>query len=510
MDQKPSLNQAFHIAAKSILDSSAGNPEAQKSAYELISSFRERLSAISDESSQSFVRNLNEASDAVLSDEKYQSLSGEVQDRIETFLKDIQFSLIFCELEWGDIELGDLAPKKETLKFEYETFLDKLFNLGLPAYLFLLALLLSVGIPVADLGNIYDFYPESVLSDEDDYIRSCQISSGAVLSHENSNRIVPYFANLALRGSVMQGDLETVRKYIDWYIRHINSNGTMNDYLECISGSDHCKTERSQKEGYGPVDPDSFDSYLATFLTLVREYYDRADDAGKEFIHKKSGALGQIVSSIDLVHSDEIGLTCTHEDGNYLLMDNIEVWRGYMDYIEFLKKVQAPNKSVQFYLKRADDLKKSIYKYFRNDDGTYKHHCGPLAYDKTTRCVEVNWNNFYTVGAMADLWPIVYDFPEKEEGDHEKIWSQFKESGHLEKWVDLKVDERDGGFPHVVVGVVALKMEGKKALPYVDRFLDRLTYPFGLDPVDRKPWSVNESYWLIHLGKLKEEVLNGH
>jgi len=155
-----------------------------------------------------------------------------------------------------------------------------------------------------------------------DYILTCQLPDGliAMTPHEKV-WAVPYFANLIglglLRAYQSVGDrryLEAVLRYEEWYIRHINPDGTIYDY---VGTRDRPEPTR---------DYDSSDAYPATFLTLCWETYRITKD--REWLKARFPVLIKCVEGIRLTWQED-GLTFGKP--NYrvkYLMDNLEVRLG--------------------------------------------------------------------------------------------------------------------------------------------------------------------------------------
>lgn len=150
------------------------------------------------------------------------------------------------------------------------------------------------------------------------------LPSGAIMY--SSERINPYFANIAAAGMVKDPKRYVqVQQWMQWYIGHLNwpdqwgLYGTTYDY-NIVNG---------QEVSSG--DADSTDSYAATFLTLAWNYYRTGDPTAQSYVRGLSYQLDAI-GGVILATAQSDGLTWAKP--NYAikyLMDNCEVYRGLAD-----------------------------------------------------------------------------------------------------------------------------------------------------------------------------------
>lgn len=160
---------------------------------------------------------------------------------------------------------------------------------------------------------------------EAEAILRCVHPEGAILvapASQGGERVVPYFANLAAIGLVVAYTLTRNRRYLSaaegwlrWYTRHLNHDGTIDDY-------------RLQGNRLEPVgDCDSTDSYAATYLEALQRYQ-QAQPAPHRLASLEP-TLEAVSGAIRLTLQPD-GLTWAKPSYRVkLLMDNVEVYRGW-------------------------------------------------------------------------------------------------------------------------------------------------------------------------------------
>src|SRR5581483_5371650 len=147
-------------------------------------------------------------------------------------------------------------------------------------------------------------YSADISADQTWLATQCQ-ADGAI--QYTTSKINPYFGNLAARGMLdpTSPQLALVKKWIQWYIAHLNigtdpwgtgTDGTICDYHTSggVTGS-----------SFGTAD--STDSYAATFLTVVWNYYN-APGADQAYIASIQTQLDNIGKAA-IYTQDSDGLT---------------------------------------------------------------------------------------------------------------------------------------------------------------------------------------------------------
>ncbi|GEA13840.1 hypothetical protein E308F_00800 [Moorella sp. E308F] len=276
---------------------------------------------------------------------------------------------------------------------------------------------------------------EAIVRREAEWILSQQLPRGAVVtSYPGRPKIVPYFAHLALYGLAAWGlSLPRVRAYLDWYLSRLERpdrygvTGTVYDYYLDERGAE-----------VPACTYDSSDSYAATFLTLVRLYYESSGD--RAWVEDHRPELDLVAGAI-LATLQRDNLTVARPDWRVkYLMDNCEVYQGLKDYAWLLARVRGyagearmPNghleaegeKKVSKYAQEAGRyaalaarVKDAIQAKMLLDGG----YC-PAIYRAGLRR-RPNWKKWYP-DAMAQLFPIITGVLTPREEAARRLYANF-------------------------------------------------------------------------------------
>lgn len=157
------------------------------------------------------------------------------------------------------------------------------------------------------------------------WLQACQIApphpgAGALCMTPARERCVPYFANLAL-SAALPALLPCAAAYLDWYVGHLQPDGSMADWFFDAQGV----LRRAR--------PDSVDAYAATFLSLAWHY---TRLAGPVWARANLPALCRVTGAIERLRRRS-GLTWARRDWPVqFTMDNSEVSRGLFDFADLL------------------------------------------------------------------------------------------------------------------------------------------------------------------------------
>lgn len=161
------------------------------------------------------------------------------------------------------------------------------------------------------------------------WLKSCQIlrpghaADGAIARYPDQSGVMPYFSNYAATAMLEEPSCyPLVERYLDWYLRSLEFDGTILDYS--YGSNLNFKTAR----------PDSEDAYAGTFLALAALYHKKAGQTG--WIKKSLPALKRVAGSIiNLMDRDGLTFALAGYKVKYL-MDNCEAYRGLADFAELL------------------------------------------------------------------------------------------------------------------------------------------------------------------------------
>jgi hypothetical protein len=334
--------------------------------------------------------------------------------------------------------------------------------------LFLLLLLLLL--PNSLMANEHDINIEN----EKKWLISQQSISGALVKNKEARdiwrdekllKIVPYFSNLALENLLLleneTNDYAVVKKYLLWYLSYLNVDGSINDfYIYTLS-------DKKEKNSY---ERDSVDSYGATFLSLLKIYVDESGD--KKLLLDNKTKIRLVEDSVLNLMDD--GLTFAKADYSVkFLMDNTEVYKGFLDCSWIEKNVFEDSERAIYFQQKAEEVKQSILKKMIKDESYF---CVTLG-----SCSSIDLKNFYP-DAVSQLFPIYYEIIDSKSDLAKKIWKDF--NLNFPYWYKKDKPELvDDFFPWVFVGRVSLIMgDIQKALSMLesveDLFLTSHNYPW--------------------------------
>lgn len=280
----------------------------------------------------------------------------------------------------------------------------------------------------AHFHRIADDYAAKAAA-EKDWILSCQTDDGLILYSQwdegqtaQSQVVVPYFSSIAalglLSGTVTKAQAESVRRYLLWYMEHLNTetqdpvngDGTIYDYRVTLENG-NISTESTG-------DYDSVDSYAALFLMVADGYGNKID---RQLLTEHREAVIRVADAL-LRTIQENGLS--YAKAQYpiqYLMDNAEVYAGLRAGARLLKDI-APDTSYSEALdKAADRLQTAFEKQFWDPDtGFYK-----IGLTEESSALECDaWNEFYP-DSIAQLFPACFSVTDVKSPRAESLYQDF-------------------------------------------------------------------------------------
>jgi hypothetical protein len=225
--------------------------------------------------------------------------------------------------------------------------------------------------------------------------------------------VVPYEVNL-YGIYIFQHNLNwrDVERYILWYLDNLNYpdkhglTGSMYDFYFDDRG------RRTIIQDY-----DSVDAYAATFLILLREYYQKVRN--RRVLYNNQKKIEDIAYL--LIHlKDRDGLTraVPQLDSKYL-MDNCEVYAGLKAFVALSNDLGW--KIPDMYRNAIDEVRHGILARLYDTSSGMFH----WALDSQTAHVS-QWNRFYP-DAFAQLFPIIYGIVDPASPKARQIWHTFYE-----------------------------------------------------------------------------------
>ncbi|MBI1969565.1 hypothetical protein HYS48_02625, partial [Candidatus Woesearchaeota archaeon] len=310
------------------------------------------------------------------------------------------------------------------------------------------------------------------IKEEADWIISCcKRATGALRLASNGN-INPYFSNFAAEGLLVGGSDYSVdvKGWMQWYLAHLNRPDHLGVYGTVY---DYSVTPAGVEQSTGNYD--SSDSYAATFLSLVRKYYDATGDL--QFIQDNLADLKVVAGAIDATLQPD-GLTWAKKDYQIkYLMDNVEVWQGYSDFAYLLTLVDDP--AAAQYSAKANQVRNGIEANLWDtvNQQYYPHFGGAM-----------NWNTFYP-NATANMWPLIFNLPEAEARTN-ALWQKF-----ITNHPTWKTNQADA-FPWTAHALAAIEAGDTTTA----REFDENTRAKFL-PARQWTWNTNEAGWYIRYTK---------
>lgn len=294
--------------------------------------------------------------------------------------------------------------------------------------------------------------------------------------------VQPYFTNLALTEALKADSSRAarVKQYLQWYLGklnrpdHLGVSGTIYDY-DIVAGNE-----------VSAGSYDSSDSYAATFLSLVRSYYEASSDLA--FVTGNLADLKTVAGAMDAT-LQATNLTWGRLDWNIeYLMDNVEVWKGYQDFAFLL--TLAGDGAAAGCSAKASAVRASIES---NLWSPANGHYVPY------RTGATNWSTFYS-DSVANLWPVLFGLPEALPR-RASLWQKFL-AAHKASWTANQADP----FPWVSVALAGLAAGDNATVESFDaatraRFLPGRTWT----------WHIGEAGFIIRmLSQLKSANVSPH
>lgn len=282
-----------------------------------------------------------------------------------------------------------------------------------------------------------DFY-QSIADSEIEWIKGLQLSNGAFafrLEEGEAARINPYFADYTAMALLRAGDgkvyAEEVKRYLDWHFDHLNDSktdkngidGTIYEYEAKLKNGIVASETTTKKY-------DSVDSYAASFLDLLWDYYNYTGD--KEYLIKHYDKILRVINAINATMDDGLTIAKPEYPVKYL-MDNAEVYEGLVCVASLYDKVFLPGlkKNTDEY-EDAEKICKTLKKqkdilYEKLEDKMWnesdKHYM--VGIQKGGKAITgFDWDDFYP-DAASQLFPIIHGVLDKKSDRAKYLYKAF-------------------------------------------------------------------------------------
>lgn len=275
------------------------------------------------------------------------------------------------------------------------------------------------------------------------WLKSCQIlcpeksADGAIARYPDKGLVTPYFSNFAAMAMMEDpSSYPLVERYIEWYLRNLEKNGTIFDY------------HYDENRNYKTKRPDSEDAYAGTYLSLVACYHKKTGQTG--WVKKNLPALKKVARSIvNLMDRDGLTFALASYKVKYL-MDNCEAYRGLADFAGLLKYLE--DEEAGYFKTREESIAQGIEKVLWNPRGFHYYPCKTGWFRPG-----VNLKKFYP-DAACQVFPVLHGLidPGSERGTHLYKMFNINQPG----WVYIKPPD----YPWMLLGYYAcLHGDYKKA-----------------------------------------------
>lgn len=291
------------------------------------------------------------------------------------------------------------------------------------------------------------FY-QHIVDSESAWLISLQLSNGAFAlrgEQEDTAYVNPYFADYTALALLRAGDgqkyTEQVKKYLDWHFHHLNNvnsdvygiAGTIYDYQVKVTNGTVVSEITNKKY-------DSVDSYAASFLIVLWDYYKYTKNG--EYLVQHYDDVLCIINAINAVMND--GMTFTKPDYQIkYLMDNAEVYEGLGCAASLYNKVFLPGlknntqkyKQAQNTYKELKSKQKKLGDQLENQmwNKSEGHYEAALGADGK-ESIDFNWGNYYA-DATSQLFLIIHGVLDKKKERARELYETF---GEHYKWQEFQ------------------------------------------------------------------------
>lgn len=319
---------------------------------------------------------------------------------------------------------------------------------------------------------------------ETQWLSTLQLSNGAIPMTRAENgelRMSPYFADFAALAMLdkAQSYADNVKAYTDWHFDHLNTaeedrcgiDATIYDYTITVRDGEIISEKATEIDGVKTYD--SSDSYAATFLMVLEKYYAKTGDS--EYILSHAKDIERIAGV--MVATMNRGLTFATADHMVkYLMDNCEVYEGFLAAAELFEKVICPADSsfegrADKYRAYAEEIRLTINTKLYNP---VSKHYTPEVTIGGIHTKLFSWDTYYPC-ATAQLFPIICGVIEPDTQRAQTLYDKFCESYNWQNF-----DYPDDFYWGANVYAAALMNDVTRVTEYMEnysRLLTQHSYP---------------------------------
>ena len=225
-----------------------------------------------------------------------------------------------------------------------------------------------------------------------------------------TNSVIPYTINLYAIHDLQKGKNSNIKPYLQWVLRNLNYPDKHG-----LTGSIYDKNITIDGIEFSTGGYDSIDSYSATFLILLQQYFMATGD--KKFLKENEKKIMDIAYTIAYLQ-DKDGLTTAlpGSDIKYF-MDNCEVHAGLKSFVLLSETMDWDLE--EFYSNSLTALENGIQQKFYNAEN---NNFNWAVDDETVHTA--NWGIHYP-DAYAQLFPIAYNLVFIDKKIKDELWVKY-------------------------------------------------------------------------------------
>lgn len=347
-----------------------------------------------------------------------------------------------------------------------------------------------------------------IASKEREWIRDCQLSSGALLMYgkEDEAKLVsinPYFANIAieglLSGNPSKEDTQVAKKYMEWYFRHLNKTED-----DLINGAGTIYDYKVQYKENGTIEEiclnsyDSADAYAGTFLHIVARYMELTED--KEwFLSWRQGIFSVSDALLRCAGKKDVFANNWKSEVSYS-MDNCEAFAGIIAISPRLKKLAATDGQIEI-ARKMKEAKDHALENFQKAFWSKENNRFEIGFDKVEQYIDFSDPDRIYPELVCLIFPQAWGLTQ-DKAQGKKMYQKVSE---LISWESLNFYKSESNSCWPVFAFVGALNEDTEA---VEKYISG--YGKIIDAGRGYPLHVDESGWVIQTCEKMIEQIDKH
>ena len=280
---------------------------------------------------------------------------------------------------------------------------------------------------------------------EKEWILDCQTEEGLILFRQwdpgtepQEQTVVPYFSSIAalglLSGTVTEEQAEGVRRYLIWYLDHLNTaqqdpvngDGTVYDHRVVRENG----SVRQESTG----DYDSVDSYAALFLMVADAYAQKAES--RTLIQRGEDVKRVAAALLRTIGENGLSYAKAEYPVQYL-MDNAEVCAGLRAGGHLLNVIDPGCALAEEMLQCASRAEDALEALLWDQDGEH-YEIGLM--EDASLLQYTGWSKFYP-DSVAQLFPVCFGVMRPGAARAGRLYDSFCQAWDWENWNHFESEE---------------------------------------------------------------------